>query len=293
MELQARDLAILETIGELGTADTEIVHQLHFPNDKTGRACQQRLKKIADEGLLKSKRVIVIDSGMPGGSQPMLYFLTESGADLVERETGTRPRRVTRSDPHDFTLRHRLATVWARLEIDRAAGLAGIVAPEWIMEQDARSGGKARKGRSPTEDIILKKTYHRDNRSFSFWPDASFHLQVPYKGDSASLLAYIELDRSTEGHKQWREKKLPGIEAFLNDPKGWRSHWPHVDGPTIVVLVLCKSERRISELIETIKPSPAAARIRFAKYPLAPQTVLTSDVWQDCQGELKRIIRGQ
>lgn len=228
---------------------------------------------------------------MRSGSLPTLYFLTEEGAELAERETGTRPRRVTRSDPKPFTLRHRLDTVRARLAIDQAANLAGIEVPEWIMEQDARSGGKARKGRSPTADLILKNTYHRDGRSFSFRPDASFHLQVPHKGNLASLLAYIELDRSTEGHKQWRVRKLPGIEAFLNDPKGWRSHWPEIASPTVVVLVLCKTERRVNELIETTKPSSAARSTRFTIYPMNPTTILTSDVWQDCKGELHPIIK--
>ena len=142
MELQPRDLAILETVGELGTADTEIIHQLHFP-DKTVRACQQRLRKVSDEGLLKSVRLIAVDGDMRSGSLPTLYFLTEEGAELVERETGRHPRRVTRSSPKPFTLRHRMDTVRARLAIDRATELAKLAAPEWIMEQDTRGGGKA------------------------------------------------------------------------------------------------------------------------------------------------------
>jgi hypothetical protein len=288
--IKPRDLAILDFIGELGTADTKILHERFYPG-KTLRSCQQRLKKIADEGLLKPVPQIAVDS--PSGSSPMLYFLTGEGADLVERETGRRPRRITRSDPKPFTLRHRMDTVRARLAIDQAAELAGIAAPEWIMEQDSRGGGKARKGRSPSESQILNNRYEHNGQTVAFRPDASCHLQVPHKGLLASLATYLEVDRSTEGHLQWRERKLPGMVEFLNDAKAWKGHWPNVVEPQIRIFVLCKSQQRITELTETIKPTSAAHSIRLTLYPLDPATVLTGDVWQDCQGERKRIIRAQ
>ena len=291
MELTSRDLAILETVGELGTADTEIIHKLYYP-DKTERACQQRLKKIADDGLLKRVRLIAVDGDMRSGSLPTLYFLTEEGAELVERETGRRPRRVTRSDPKPVTLRHRRETVRARLAIDEAAKLAGIAAPAWIMEQDTRGGVKASKGRSPSEFQVLRNLYERDGHTVSFRPDASCHLQLPHKGSLASLVVYLEVDRSTEGHGQW-ERKLQGIEPFIDDPKAWRGHWPTVIDPIIRIFVLCKTQRRIDELIETTKSSSAAGDIRFTTYPLDVATVLIADVWQKSDGELKRIIRGQ
>jgi hypothetical protein len=291
MELVPRDLGILDTVGELGTADTEMLRRLHFPDDKTGRACQQRLRKLVDEGLLKRVRLIAVDGDLRSGSLPTLYFLTEAGADLVERETGRRPLRVTRSDPKPFTLRHRLDTVRARLAIDEAASLTGIAAPAWIMEQDTRDG-KASNGRSPSEYLMLNNRYAHDGHTVSFRPDASCHLQMPHSGGLASLIIYFEVDRSTEGHGQW-ERKLLGIESFVNDAKAWLGHWRKVSDPTIRVFVLCKSMERLGNLIETTKPSPAARYIRFTTFPLDAATVLTGDVWQDCGGELKRIIRGQ
>ena len=87
MQLVTRDLEILEMVGELGTADTEILRRRYFPNDTTGRATQQRLKKLSKAGLLKRVRLIAVDDTMQGGSLPTLHFLTELGADLLERET--------------------------------------------------------------------------------------------------------------------------------------------------------------------------------------------------------------
>jgi hypothetical protein len=64
MELVNRDLQILGTVGNLGTADTDIVRTLHFPLDATGRATQQRLRKLTDEELLKRVRLIAVDNHM-------------------------------------------------------------------------------------------------------------------------------------------------------------------------------------------------------------------------------------
>lgn len=296
MQLVPRDLQILETVGEYGTVDTAILHQLHFPNDNTGRACQNRLKKMADASLLKAVRLIASDGGQQSGSLPTLWFLTDTGAELVASETGVYPRRVTRSEPKPFTLRHRLDIVRARIAIDRAAELATIATPHWIMEQDTSSRSKAIKGRSPTENRILSDRYYdEDNdRTITFRPDAAFHLQVPRPSGNGTktLLGYVELDRSTEGHLQW-QRKLWGIEAFLADTIGWRKHWPKVIDPAVVVFVLCKSRQRLANLAETTKPSKAAARIRLSTYPLDPRTALTSDVWEDCQGQLFTVIKGR
>lgn len=177
-----------------------------------------------------------------------------------------------------------------RLAIDQAARIAGIAAPTWIMEQDSRNGQKASKGHSPSEFLILHNRYQHDGHAVSFRPDAAFHIQLPHNGVYASLLAYLEVDRSTEGHLQWK-RKLSGIEEFLKDPKGWRGHWPAVADPIVRVFVPCKTQRRVRELIETTKSSPAAHYFRFTTFPLDPTTVLTGDVWQSCDGEVRRIIR--
>jgi hypothetical protein len=64
-----------------------------------------------------------------------------------------------------------------------------------------------------------------------------------------------------------------------------------VVSPVIRIFVLCKSQRRIRELAATIQPSPAASYFRFTTFPLDAATVLTAEVWQDCEGKLYRIIR--
>lgn len=297
MQLQPRDLIILQTVGELGTADTRILQQLHFPNDNTGRACQQRLRKIVEAGLLRNVRITAVDGGVTAGSHPQLFFLTPEGGQLVADETGLMPRRISRSEPKQFTLRHRFEVVRARLAIDQAAQLADLPSPEWIMEEDSKPGVTRRKGRLPTDYQILRNDYTRNGRRVRFRPDAACHIRLPAGDAVHSLLAYLELDRSTEGHKQWKDK-LRGIEPFFDDPKGPAGHWPDLcEHPSDslrkrppIILVLCKSKTRMLNLIETTRASPKAHLIRFSTYPLDPAEALTGHIWHTCDGKTKSIV---
>lgn len=294
MEPQPRDIAILETVGELGTADLPIIHAKHFPHDNSGRACQRRVKMLADVGLLKRTRILVTDQGFKQGSLPALLFLTPHGADLVESETGIRPRRVLQSDPKPFTLRHRLLAVQVRLAFDQAAALRGLPTVEWIMEQDTKPGITRTDDRSPSEYLLLWDVFRDGKRTVTFRPDSTCHLQIRRpSGDShKSLLAYFEVDRSTEGHKQWQQK-LKGIAAFFRQADAWKRHWPDVTNPTVVLFVVCLTHKRIHGLADVVCGTPAARFFRFAKHPIEPGELLTSPVWSDADGKTYSIIKPQ
>jgi hypothetical protein len=248
------------------------------------------LQKLTSVGLLKRVRLIATDNANCSGSLPALFFLTIAGGDLVERELGRRPPRITASDPKPFTLRHRRATVHARLAIDHAAHLARIPAPEWIMEQDCRGDGKKSSRQSPSDCLVLNNRFHVSGSTIAFRPDAACHIHVPFQNRLATLLAYLEVDRSTEGHGQWI-RKLQGIEAFTADPKAWQDHWPAVRDARVRIFVLCKSKQRIANLIETSQSSAASDRIYFTTYPINAASVLTEYVWLDCNGNKRAIIQ--
>ncbi len=294
MELQARDIRIFEFIGEIGTADTDMIRERYFPNDGSGRACQQRLKKLADADLLKRKRIISDDGQLHGGSQPMLYFLTTNGAELVASETGVRPRRCSRSEPKQFTLRHRIEIVRVRLAFDEAAELADLPPVEWIMEQDTDPSIRRSRSRSPSDYLLLHKAFERGDRRVVFRPDAACHIQVPRPSGNGhkSLLAYFEVDLSSEGHRQW-ERKLWGIEAFLADAKAWQLHWPKVSNPDLVMFVVCKYKKRIRGLSSVVGGSSAAKQVRFALLPLLPSKALACPIWFDADGNVKSILKGK
>lgn len=64
-----------------------------------------------------------------------------------------------------------------------------------------------------------------------------------------------------------------------------------MNDPITRIFVLCKTQRRISELIETTKALSVARYVRFATFPLKASQVLTADVWQSCDGDTHCIIR--
>ena len=54
----ARDIAVCGFTGELGLVDRPLVQPRFFPLDKTGRATQNRLRKLSEEArYLKSMRI--------------------------------------------------------------------------------------------------------------------------------------------------------------------------------------------------------------------------------------------
>ena len=226
MELQPRDLEILQTVGELGTADTDIIHDLHFPLDSTGRACQQRLKKLSDAGLLKRVRLIASDGKMTAGSLPMLYFLTPDGADIVCRETGVSPKRVTTGEPKPFTLRHRLDIVRARLAIDQAARLSEVTPPEWIMEQDVREDIKRTADRSPSDYLVLNNRYKVEGVTVAFRPDAT--LNKPRWADRLSVSGKeIDLEWSWDYKAMRIVMPLAMLAMALPYVMAYRRRWHH------------------------------------------------------------------
>jgi hypothetical protein len=147
------------------------------------------------------------------------------------------------------------------------------------MEQDCHSDRKIAKNQSPSDRLILFDRFQAEGDTLSFRPDASCHFRMPHHGGAASLLAYLEVDRSTESHDYWRNRKLRGIEAFLSSPEAWRGHWPGVRDARIRILVICKTSQRLTNLANTLRASRVANRIWLTTYPLDPGTVLTGKVW--------------
>jgi len=290
MQIQPRDLRILELIGELGIATVPMIHSRFWERTTEVRACQQRLKLLETANLIAKKPQAIID----GGRLPDFCFLLPAGAELVESHTGIYPKRVThpKTDSKPFTIRHRLATVEARLVFDKAAQQQGLPAIDWIMEQDTDPTIPHSRSSSPSERFLLRSQFKATDGTVTFFPDSACHLQIPRSGSSSfdSLLLYFEVDRSTEAHNRWA-KKLRGIEAFLADATAWQKHWPSVTKPAVALFILCPSQQRIKGLTEVVRDSKAAQRIRFTTFPLNPEALFTEKVWQNSAGENYAILK--
>ena len=74
LQLQSRDLALLVELGEYGMLDTTTIHRRHWPEAKTPRASQQRLKQLVEAGFLKPASLKVVHAR--NGRVPCFYLLT-------------------------------------------------------------------------------------------------------------------------------------------------------------------------------------------------------------------------
>lgn len=294
MVLMPRDLRLLQFIGEYGTADRSLLQSVFFPDDATGRATQRRLAMLVMERLLVRTRIVLADGFLKAEGVPALYFLTDAGTAIVEAETGQRPRRVMHSRPSPFTLRHRLLAVRVRLVFDQAARLLRLPPLEWIMEQDTRPTATKSFQRHASENFILWDVFSDAQPPSTFRPDASCHLQIPRPSGQGfkSLLAYLEFDRSTESHAQWTTR-LRGMTDFFAVGDAWKRHWPTVQTPSVILFVVCPTQRRIRGLAQASAHVGLTNYLRFTTYPVDPRHVLTSPIWHDVDGHTYSILKPQ
>lgn len=290
IHLQPRDLAVLADIGDYGMLDTQMIHLRHFPEDQTGRACERRLKKLADEGLTKKVNLGVSRQAATPSSAtwhriPAMHFLTPAGAEVLEA-SGARPAlRVMRSDPKPMTLLHRRLVVIVRLALDNACQQAGIGVPDWIMEQDARDEAKFA---SPSDRLILSDTFEVNGRKVACRPDAASLMRLMIAEKEAHLAGYYEVDRSTESDF---DSKLPGYSALLAK-QAYRRHWSNLNpGAAVRIFCVCRSQERIENIRQSIRSWKCSSYFRFALHEdMVPDRILTEPVWQAMDGELRAIL---
>ena len=290
VHLQPRDLLLLEEIGEYGLLDTATIHARHWSGAKDPRACQQRLSKLVDGGLIRQTRLtVVVDVGRGGGSLPAAYMLTPRGADFIERETGRRPARVAGNDLAATTILHRLETVHARVALDDACAAAGLPRPAWILEQDSYANVTPA---DPLEkrQVLYERITLENGGQVSCRPDASSLLQIPKPARPNafdSLVIYWEIDRNA-GHKSSSKReaeKIDGYEALI-ESGGHVEHWPKAAAAAVRVFYVCPNKERIQSIAQHVRGRPAAKFYRFAvKSDAVAPGILTSPVWCDAEGQ--------
>jgi hypothetical protein len=291
LHLQKRDLDLLAQIGELGLLDTETIRERFFPG-VTLRRVQQRLQLYRDHGLIRTI-VLTVWFGESGtGRIPAIHCLAERGGDAVHSLTGHRPRRVLRGDPKPETFHHRLAIVKSRLAIDDACTAAGLLEPTWIMEQDYNS---AATDEPPLKRRILYHAFRVGPKTITCQPDAASLLFIPRDPaqpqiDTTNLLAYLEIDRSSESRAQILAKLLG--YASVMEQNGYRRYWPQLQKPAIRVFWVCRSKERIDAICEKLEKESIAKFFRFTTAgELSGKTALTMPIWRDLAGNRRAVLQ--
>lgn len=294
------DILCWQLLGELGCLDTWTIHRRLFPF-QTLRACQRRLRLGADGGYLRKAALAVcfqrqVAGGEPmanrGGAVPVLHSITDRAADLVERETGVRPKRVLRSEPAATTFLHRWQVVLLRLAFDDAAAMAGLLPPDWIMEQDPWH--EAPEGLPPNQRRLLYHRFNTLSAPVTCQPDAACRLVIPREEPDTpptQLLCLWETDRSTEGLKQI-QRKLAGYYEYMK-AKDWLRYYPHLDKATARILWVAPSAERVKQLRGAIRESAIARFCRFAvASDISPEKILVQRIWLTAEGEGRSFLGG-
>jgi hypothetical protein len=291
LHLQARDIRVLATIGELSVMDTDTIHERFFA-EVSRRRCQQRLRLYQEQGLTRVVTLSVWFTNGERGRVPAIHCLTERGADAVEAAGEGRPRRVLRSEPKPETFHHRLAVIKARLAMDDACAAARLLEPVWIMEHDRCPNA------DPDKPLLhqrwLYHAFQTAEKTLTCLPDAVSLLRIPRNlrrpdKDTTVLLAYWEVDCSTERRTQIADR-LPGYAALL-EQQGYHRYWPQLEKPAVRIFWVCRSSQRIEALREKLGDAPIAKIFRFTTGDeLTAEAALVKPIWRDTTGKRREII---
>lgn len=285
IRLNDRDVRTLATLGDYGVLSRPLCHALCF-DGFTSEWCRQNLARLADAGLVQTTTLqVCFDDGTSrGGRMPVLYSLSNAGADIVREATGQSPLRVLRSEPSPATFWHRLQIVQCRVAFDLAAANEGLTPPYWIFEQDLRTDAVPG---MPQHRRVLYHEFRRAAAMLTCQPDAAAVLRIPHPtGDQANastLAIHFEIDRSREGIAQCLAK-LPGYAALFEE-RSYTRYWPDLPNPTFRVFWIVPSRQRIDSLSAAMRDKPVASTFRFiAVADCVPERLLTEAVWYNVQG---------
>lgn len=308
VRLQPRDLAWMTDLAEVGgILDLPTIAERHFPGRSIRRA-QQRMKLIADLGIVDRLVLTVTSANGHQGRLQHFFRLNRRGAEIWEHETGrTLAQRPAKRPPRPETIQHRLGVAKLQLSVNDACALHGLAKPAWIHEHDTYPDlllrlDQARKEKKPlpaAERFILVERFPLlDGRAATFRPDASCLLHVPRPdGTTHPLILYWEYDRSTIQLSEIAGKMF-GIEAMLRND-AFAGHWPQA-GSDVRIFFVVPSEARLKNIAAAIKTFEAAKLVRlttvselkaehfFHKVPDATGNL--QGIWRTVDAEARPIV---
>ena len=272
LRLRERDVAIVEAVHRLCVLSTEQIAQLFFPTrqSRVSTACRARLRRLADAGLLERGEQ---EQTRSDGRRPLLYMLTEGGAQLLLDELGMEPENIDWKPSYNSVrwpfLRHQLAINDAYVAFSLAAPRIGWSLDTW------------------TDDRILR-VMHTDrvripgySQPVAVVPDAYFRLVGP--GGRPEMHFFLEIDRATmtvaaKSHlvKSWQDK-IRAYQEYFREGKVKERYGTD----KVRVMTTTTGPGRLANLKAATEELGAKGRYWFAEHStLSADTVLVSPIWQ-------------
>lgn len=284
IRMNKEDLQFLESLGLVGVLDLNDVLE-YYPNHKPN-SVQRRLRIMTSNKVIRATRLLVsFEESSKSGRLPLLYSLTEKGADFLESSTGQRPARYLTGEPAASTFFHRRDVAKVVSTFTKFAVMAGLDEPKWILEQDCWHA--APKTLPPNQRLLL---YHQFDTPFAVCkPDAACH----FKMNDRDVVLFFEIDRSTEGSKSVAdEKRLLGYQQLFHF-REYDRYFSNTESPFVCLIWICLSTARIKSLQKLFAGKPLANHMRFATLEpfLVKADVLCTPIFQTIDGEYRRIYK--
>ena len=145
MRLVGRDFDILLALHTARYLTTQQIERLVWRASRGGtwgrtKACQQRLRRLVDYGLIRR-----IEQPVKRGERPLpyIYALDRKGADLLVAEMGIEPseldwRPKAQEENYPF-LEHLLTTTDVHIALQLGCEASGVLLADWMDEKELKS----------------------------------------------------------------------------------------------------------------------------------------------------------
>lgn len=259
--LQPRDIALLADFGRYFMMNSRQVRELHFPNDKTGRASRRRLTLLTKEGYLRKRRMLVVHQ-QDGAASPV-YHLDKAGRDFLAGHFDDEAFRLLPAEPSQPQhLYHYVAVAETHRLFDAAIKVTDqpVTMARWHNEDEIINPEAENK-----KDRRYLRTDFCESPKVVCIPDAGFLLD--YGGHR--VVIYLEQDRDTFFHDRVAARKSRGYEQMLA-AQGHKAHFSETTLEHFYVLFVTPTRRRADQLCRSFakrnKDKDVARTYRFASF---------------------------
>ncbi|KAA1258578.1 hypothetical protein LF1_11000 [Rubripirellula obstinata] len=277
MQLQPRDIDALSVLARYFLLTSRQLRSLCFADDSTGRVTRRRLTKMGHEGLVRKRRMLVVNA-RDGAASPV-YHLTRSGREFLAAhydDDSFLRKPIEPSQPQH--LFHYIGVSDVHIMLDQAlAQNEDISLTRWINEDDYVNDDE----NDPKKRFKLLTQLGNPGKLVCA-PDSAF--QIETLGHRAAF--YVELDRDTYFHDRVAARKTPGYQRFFAN-KGHRKHFPDTTLDYFFVLFVAPTEKRARQLRDAFakknKGDAALEAYRFGSFEtLTAENLLTAPLFRCC-----------
>ena len=277
MQLQPRDIQALAFLGRYFLLNSRQLRELAYPEDNTGRVVRRRTKAMRLAGLIKQRRLQVVNPS--DGTPSPVFHLARAGCEWLAGHFDD-PSYLTKPlEPKTPQhLWHYVRVSDVHILVDRAIAQEPNVALNHFVHEEAWVNPEEE---DPSKRYRLLTSFSGTKKTVCS-PDAAMVLQA--EGHQAVMM--IEADRDTYFYGQAAARKKPGYQRLLAK-QHHRRLFPSTTLDHFYVVFFAPTEKRSKQLRDAFAKQnatdPALSIYRFgALESLTPNTLLTSPLFRAC-----------